>query len=108
MARNKLYFLLLIIGVSAGLSWGIVKARATTPEGETSVKGEQPASVYYDETWNATEALVSSDKGYISFLPSVNIRTQTAAEFDQTDDTIKIFPKFVVREWTVHGHIHFE
>ena len=106
MARNKLYLLFLIIGVTAGVAFGLIKARASSSEGETS-GGEQPASVYYDETWNATDALVSSSLGYKTFDPSAHNPTQTAAEFD-SDGKVSVFPKFVVKEWTVHGHIHFE
>jgi hypothetical protein len=96
----------LIIGVTAGVSFGLIRARASSPEGELS-GGEQPASVYYDETWNATDALVSTSAGYKSFDPSVHSQTPTAAEFD-SNDKISLFPKFVVKGWTVHGHIHFE
>jgi hypothetical protein len=105
MAKNKLYFLFLIIGVTAGVSFGLIKARASLPEGETS-GGEQPASVYYDETWSATDAVVSTSNGYKSFNPSAHSPTQIAAKFDS--GKISLFPKFVVKEWTVHGHIHFQ
>jgi hypothetical protein len=105
MAKNKVYLLFLVVGVAAGVFWGLLRARADTPEGEIS-KGESPASVYYDETWNCTGALVSSETGYKDFKPSLSDHTQTAAKFDGNE--IKVFPKFVVREWTVHGHIHFE
>jgi len=109
MARKRLYFIFLIIGVTAGISFGLIKARASNPEGEVS-GGEQPASVFYDETWDATDAVVSTLAGYRSFdptAPSAHNQTQIAAQFD-TDGNITLLPKFVVREWTVHGHIHFE
>jgi len=109
MKRNKIYFLLLVIGVTAGVFWGLLKARADTPEGKSS-QGEDPASVYYDETWNATGAVISTKRGYANFDPSVHQSTAIAAEFENgpSDERIKVFPKFVVKEWTVHGHIHFE
>jgi hypothetical protein len=108
MVKNKLYFIFLIIGVFAGVSFGLMKAKASSPEPPADKGGEVTASVYYDETWNATAALVSGENGYRDFDPSANSKTQTAAKFDNSDGKIIAFPKFVVKEWTVHGHIHFE
>ncbi|MCX5708676.1 MAG: hypothetical protein NTY14_06890 [Candidatus Omnitrophica bacterium] len=104
MTRNKAYLLFLIIGVAAGVSFGIIKARADSPEPPEVSK--EVATVFYDEMWNCTSAVVSSETGYKNFDPHAQPQTGTAAKFE--DDKIKVFPKFVVREWTVHGHIHFE
>jgi hypothetical protein len=106
--RRELYFLLFILGVCAGIFFGINKVRASSPEGETS-GGEQPASTYYDEFWQATEAVVSTAGGFAQFNPSTHNNTGTAARFRNTPGgwVADIFPKMVVTRWRVHGHIHF-
>lgn len=106
--RRNIYFLLFILGVSIGVFFGLNKVRASSPEGETSA-GEQPASTYYDEFWQATEAVVSGASGFVNFIPSTHNNTETAARFRNTAGgwVANIFPKMVVTRWRVHGHIHF-
>jgi len=100
MSKKKIYFFLFILGLSLGIFWGINKVRASSPEGETS-GGEQPASVYYDEYWQATRALVYIEDGM----------TQGFEEFtdfnEPTPTTTTTKHKMVVTKWKVHGHIHF-
>ncbi|MFA5363121.1 MAG: hypothetical protein WC335_07795 [Candidatus Omnitrophota bacterium] len=109
MWKKKAYIILLMIGIGAGILFGLHKARASSPENETS-GGEQPASVYYDEFWQATEAVVSSNNGYTSMNPSGHAETVVAAAWTTTNNVsqVSLLPKMVVTQWTVHGHIHFE
>jgi hypothetical protein len=109
MVKNKMYILFLILGIACGVFFGLAKAKANTPEGKIS-QGEQPASVYYDEFWQATDAVVSTDAGYRTFSPAGHSLApqipRIAAEL--SDGNATIMPKLVVRKWTVHGHIHFK
>ncbi len=109
MLKNKIYFLFLVLGLCTGVFFALNKAKASSPQGETS-GGEQPASVYYDEHWKATEALVSSTTGYTTMDPSTHNNTNTAGQFEDTAGgwRVELFPKMVVTKWKVHGHIHFE
>jgi hypothetical protein len=113
MGRKKLYILLLMVGAGTGIFFGLHRARASTPENENS-GGEQPASVYYDEFWQASDAVVSSNTRYVRMSATDlanHTDTGTAAGWD-TDGTgvsrVRMLPKMVVTQWTVHGHIHFE
>ena len=105
MLRNKVCILFLAIGVVSGAFFGLTRAKATSPEGGTSA-GEQPASVYYDEFWQATGAVVSTGSGYRDFNPASHVNTPVAGEL--SDGNVTIAPKLVIKKWTVHGHIHFE
>jgi hypothetical protein len=118
MEKNKLFFLFLIGGAITGLCFGLIKARATSPE-SPEVSGGNPPTIYYDEVWNATNATYTTEHGYRNFNPNNSATHEhletpdEAAKFGNKGgpgdpDYIKVFPKFVVREWTVHGHIHFE
>ncbi len=109
MSKNKIYFLLFVLGLGLGIFFGLRSVRASSPEGETS-GGEQPASVYYDEFWQATQAVVSTGSGYANFEPSTHNNTPKAGEIVDTPDgkAVNLFPKMVVTRWNVHGHIHFE
>lgn len=117
---TKLYIALFIIGLAAGLFFRLNKAKASTAQGETS-KGEQPASTVYEESWKATEALVSAAGGYRYFYPygstpdyplpsrPPHVQTPEAGKMENTDGgwLVQIYPKMVVTKWSVHGHIHF-
>ena len=84
--------------------------QASPPEGEVS-GGEQPASVYYDEHWRATESYVATKNGYLSFDPSSHMDTPVTGEIVTTtaDGPYCILqPDMVTTKWKVHGHIHFE
>ena len=110
MFNKKMYIAVLMIGLGLGIVFGLHKARAFSPEGEVS-GGEQPASVSYDEFWQANEAVVSSDTGYVSMNPANRAETGIAAGFNAGADgsvQVRTLPKMVVTQWTVHGHIHFE
>ena len=110
MVKKKMYSIVLMIGIGAGIVFGLHKARASSPQEETS-GGEQPASVYYDEFWQASEAVVSSNTGYRQMNPADHDESGVAAAWDTGDDglsRVRILPKMVVTQWTVHGHIHFE
>ncbi|MDD2703227.1 MAG: hypothetical protein PHC33_04405 [Candidatus Omnitrophica bacterium] len=109
MRKKMAYSILFLIGIGAGVIFGLHKARASSPEGETS-GGEQPASVYYDEFWQATGAAVSSNGGYVNVDPSGHAETAVAAAWTTADNVsqVNLLPKMVVTQWTVHGHIHFE
>ncbi|MFH0913133.1 MAG: hypothetical protein V1884_02490 [Candidatus Omnitrophota bacterium] len=117
---NKIYCALFVIGLCAGLFFALNKARALTPEGESS-QGESPSSVAYDESWKATQTLVSTSSGYQYFYPygsspayplpalPTSQQTPTAGQLENTNGgwVEGIFPKLVVTKWSVHGHIHF-
>ncbi len=109
MGKNKKYIFFLILGVTSGVFFGLTKAKATSPAGEISA-GEQPASVYYDEFWQATDAVVSTGAGYRTFNPAGHLPAPQAPQIaaELIDGNVTIMPKLVVRKWTVHGHIHFE
>jgi hypothetical protein len=110
MEKKKVCIVLFLIGIGAGVVFGLHKARASSPEGEGS-GGEQPASVYYDEFWQASDAVVSSNTGYTPMNPANHAESGVAAAWDTGADGIsrvRILPKMVVTQWTVHGHIHFE
>ena len=102
-----MYIVFLVFGIGIGVVFGLNKARASSPEGEIS-GGEQPASVYYDESWQATEAYVSTSLGYKP-MPTTDIvnHRDTDVAANLTTGQV-VFPKMVVTQWTVHGHIHFE
>jgi hypothetical protein len=111
MAKKKLYSIVLMIGLGAGIVFGLHKARASTPEGENS-GGEQPASVYYDEFWQASKAVVTLNNGYKEMNPANHSPSGVAAGWNTDPATgvsqVRVLPKMVVTQWTVHGHIHFE
>jgi hypothetical protein len=112
MRKNKIYLLLFILGLGIGIFSGLSKARASSPEGQTS-GGEQPASVYFDEFWQATGAIVSTVSGYQGFDPSRRANTPVAGRLEKLNNpsrgwVARLFPKMVVTKWKVHGHIHFE
>ena len=121
MKKNKIYILFLLLGLGWGVFVGLNKVRASSPVNESSA-GEQTAGVAYDESWKATEALVSSSSGYRYFYPygsspayplpanPVNQQTATAGKLVYDNDfgwKILVYPKMVVTKWRVHGHIHF-
>ncbi len=110
MEKKKVYVVLLLMGIGAGIMFGLSKARASSPERETS--GGEPAKTCYDEFWQASEAIVSSDTGYTRVNPANHGDTGTAAGWDTDPATgasrVRVLPKMVVTQWTVHGHIHFE
>ena len=105
MAKNKLLFLLLLVGLFTGVSFGLIKAKASNPNDDDVRAGEQPASVYYDEKWTAI-GTTSGNGAWGTFIPKVASSpvTVTMAPIDY----VKNFPKMVVTKWKVHGHIHFE
>lgn len=108
MSKNKIYLLLFILGLSVGIFFGLNRVRASPPEGETS-GGDQPASVYFDEHWRATQAIVSTESGFVNFS-DFNSLTSPAGRIENTPGgwLVRVFPKMVVTKWRVHGHIHFE
>ncbi len=83
--------------------------QASSPEGEVS-DGEDPASVYYDEHWKATESYVATNNGYASFDPSSRMDTPITGQIknDGSGDYCSLQPDMVITKWKVHGHIHFE
>ncbi|MDP8229801.1 MAG: hypothetical protein P9L93_01710 [Candidatus Gorgyraea atricola] len=83
--------------------------QASPPEGEVS-GGEQPASVYYDEHWKATQSYVATKNGYASFDPSSRMDTPVTGEIERTPEGpyCILQPDMVITKWKVHGHIHFE
>lgn len=84
--------------------------QASTPVGEVS-DGEQPASVYYDEHWRATESYVATEGGYASFDPSSHMDTPVTGKIETPavgDPYCSLQPDMVITKWKVHGHIHFE
>jgi len=95
MRKNKIYLLLFILGLGLGIFFGLNKVKASSPEPPEVSGGEQPASVYYDEYWQATSAIINTDTGYQEFTGFKGPTTATAR------------PKMVVTTWNVHGHIHF-
>lgn len=109
MRLRKVYFLLFILGLGAGVFFALNNARASNPQGEVS-GGEQPASVYYDESWKASDALVSKDGGYQAVDISSRQDTPKAGQLEKVGDawSVKVFPKMIVTKWKVHGHIHFQ
>lgn len=109
MDTKKTYIILFLIALVAGLVFGLNRARASSPEGETS--GGEPAKVWYDEFWQASEAVVSSNIGYTRVNPANRGDTGVAASWETDADgnsRVTVLPKIVVTQWTVHGHIHFE
>ncbi|MBU1147176.1 MAG: hypothetical protein KKD11_02390 [Candidatus Omnitrophica bacterium] len=112
MKVHKLLFLGLAVAlfVLGGLL-GIFSnnLQASPPEGEVS-GGEQPASVYYDEHWKATESYVATTSGYVSFDPSSLMDTSVTGEIKDGVDGpyCSLQPDMVITKWKVHGHIHFE
>lgn len=120
MRRNKIYLLLLSLGLAIGVIFALSKAKASSP---TSSTGAPAATVVYDEYWKATEALVSTTTGFRYFYPygsptsyplpaaPINQRTNTAGIIGTDGATggsiITLFPKMAVTKWKVHGHIHF-
>lgn len=109
MRAKKFYLFLFIAGLGTGIFLALNSARASNPQGEVS-SGEQPASVYYDEYWKATEALVSRDGGLQTVDISNRQDTPRAAELEKVGDawSVKVFPKMLVTKWKAHGHIHFQ
>ena len=95
MRKNKIYLLMFILGLGLGIFFGLNKVKASSPVNEPS-GGETTASVYYDEYWQATRAIINTDTGYQEFTGFNGSTTATAR------------PKMVVTKWKVHGHIHFE
>lgn len=126
--RKVYYFLLFILGLSIGVFFGLNKVMASTP-GSLST---EPASVFYDEIWKATETVVSTPAGYKYFYPYGNppayptallpgtppTNTQTSVAAGNAPNgvlttgvapfTQPIFPKMIVTKWKILGHIHFE
>jgi len=121
--RRKKYLILscvclFCVGIILGIFSGKYKLMASSPESETS-GGEQPASVYYDEHWQAIEAYVATQNGYSQINPAGKsdtpvtgvIETETIAINDGDDVDIAyvlLQPDMVITKWKVHGHIHFE
>lgn len=118
MSKAKIGIAIFILGIAAGIIFGINKVGADTPvKTDTTVA----PGAKYDEYWKASEALVSDYGGYKKFefydsitypLPADpdNKNTETAGELEQDSKgnwTVKLFPKMVVTKWKVHGHIHF-
>ncbi len=107
----------LALGFYIGIFLPIENLGASIPEGEVS-GGEQPASVYYDEHWKATEAYVSTESGYKSMDPSAGMDSvicgkisvfPIATSFGPADvPQTTLEPDMVMTKWNVHGHIHFE
>ncbi|MFA5090244.1 MAG: hypothetical protein WC510_04330 [Candidatus Omnitrophota bacterium] len=129
---NKTYLVFLFfLGLGLGVFFVLQRANASNPGSEAS-GGETTASVYYDETWKATETIVSSDAGLKVFypysddnpggtpsvypaypLPAIpnHHNTDIAAAIITggiSHAYVSIFPKMVVTKWRVHGHIHFK
>lgn len=105
--RKKLSILVFVLGIIAGLLFGAIKLKASSPEGEVS-PGQ--ASVFYDEHWQAIEAIVSNaDTNKYAMFNNFYHDTPTAAKMKKETEgwEIKTFPKMVVTKWRVHGHIHF-
>ena len=120
--KSKFIFLiwcgiLLTAGVTAGIFYSAADLEASSPEGEIS-GGEQPASVYYDEHWQAVESYIATKSGYESFDPSTRNNTDITGEIGLATFTTMagevdvpytiLEPDMVVTKWKVHGHIHFE
>lgn len=106
--KKRTYVLLFILGLTAGIFFGLQKAKASSPEGEASTLGG--LTYYYDEFWQATQALVSraGGFGYQNISNTVGDSTSgSAAVLNKTNNTVERFPKMVVTKWKVHGHIHF-
>lgn len=109
--KKLLFSLLFLTSVSMGVFIGIQQLRASTP---TVSGGESPASVYYDETWKATNAVVSSynkatDRSrFTEVNPATKNATGVAAHVKNPSPGVQVYPKMVVTRWTVHGHIHFQ
>ncbi|MDD5668410.1 MAG: hypothetical protein PHE58_00040 [Candidatus Omnitrophica bacterium] len=110
MKKIWIYVGVLSIGLLAGVSFGLNKAKASSPEGETSA-GEANASVNYDEYWQASQSVVSTTSGYQTFNPLNHGNTPTSATIASVEAgkwAVTLQPKMVVTKWKVHGHIHFE
>lgn len=121
MSKKKIYFLFFVLGIGIGIFFTLNKAKASNPQGEPS-GGEVTASVYYDESWKATETVVSTENGYQYFYPYGNPpeyplpaqpltqQTPIAGKLENTAAgwIVRLFPKMVVTKWKVHGHIHYE
>lgn len=103
--KKRLYVAIFLVGITMGVFWGMTKVKASSPVNESS-GGEDTASVYYDESWKAERALVSSPTaGYYDADISNNGDTSTSAQMQGGSN---VFPKMVVTRWKVHGHIHFQ
>jgi hypothetical protein len=109
--------LLFISGTLLGVFYFSSESRASSPEGEVS-GGEQPASVYYDEHWQAIGAYVSTEAGYTFLNPSIDKESPVVGKITYipvptSTGVINVphctlQPDMVVTKWKVHGHIHFE
>jgi len=110
MRKNKIYLLLFILGLGWGIFFGLNKVKACSPEvtdvsEEGAVQPESTPSVYYDEYWQATRALV-----YLDPNPNNPDNAPGFADFtdfnEPTPTTTTTKHKMVVTKWRVHGHIH--
>ncbi|MEW6008076.1 MAG: hypothetical protein AB1629_00360 [Candidatus Omnitrophota bacterium] len=110
----------LSLGIIAGFLYMAARLEASDPIGEVSA-GESPASVYYDEHWQAIEAYYWSepDKEFKSFNPDTSAQApeQSVKLYEENSSyapgTVKLpvirgQAIMKVTKWRVHGHIHFE
>lgn len=104
--------LVFIAGIFLGALFNIHRLEASDPGGEVS-GGEQAASTFWHEHWQATEGYVSSETGYekigISLTPTSKspvVSGKMVKKISQPAQ-VTIYPNMMVTKWKVHGHIHF-
>lgn len=112
--KSRWVLAIFVFGLIAGVIFGIGKVRATSPINEAS---QGNVGMYYNEIWDATEALVSTDSGTgFTTVPITNSAgstvNQVSAKFSKVTSgsgssyEVTVAPKMIVTKWKVHGHIH--
>ncbi|PIV39089.1 MAG: hypothetical protein COS29_04505 [Candidatus Omnitrophica bacterium CG02_land_8_20_14_3_00__42_8] len=121
MKRRAFFLIICVIFFCLGAVLGVFsirdELRASSPVGEISM-GEQPASVYYEEHWQAVGSYLATEEGYQFFDPSthgdtpvtgkIQLMPMTAGGIPINVPYTILEPDMVISKWKVHGHIHFE
>ena len=123
MKRRAFFLIICVIFFCLGAVLGVFsirdELRASSPAGEISM-GEQPASVYYEEHWQAVGSYIATEKGYQFFDPSTHGNTPVTGKIQSVPMMVGgqgipinvlytiLHPDMVISKWKVHGHIHFE
>ena len=123
MKRRAFFLIICVIFFCLGAVLGVFsirdELRASSPVGEISM-GEQPASVYYEEHWQAVGSYLATEEGYQFFDPSTHDNTPVTGKIQVTPIVMVeggipinvphtiLEPDMVISKWKVHGHIHFE
>ncbi len=108
--------ILFLFGGILGIFYSSNKLLASSPQDKTS--GGKPASVFYDEHWQAIGAYVATKRGYAFLNPSTGHSSPVAGKIEYTPvatpsgvvnvPRATLEPDMVITKWKVHGHVHFE